>query len=40
MIAMGVVLGVVPGFVAACHIARLLVLTVMLPLMLGRGPRG
>lgn len=36
MIAMGVVLGVVPGFVAACHIARLLVLTVLLPLMLGR----
>ncbi len=36
MIALGVVLGVVPGFVAACHIARLLVLTVLLPLMLGR----
>ncbi|MEP5730024.1 MAG: AbrB family transcriptional regulator [Sulfitobacter sp.] len=36
MIAMGVVLGVVPGFVAACHIARLLVLTVLLPAMLGR----
>ncbi|MFK7837794.1 MAG: AbrB family transcriptional regulator [Sulfitobacter sp.] len=37
MIAMGVVLGVVPGFVAACHIARLLVLTVLLPAMLGRS---
>lgn len=36
MIAMGVVLGVVPGFVAACHIARLLVLSVLLPVMLGR----
>lgn len=37
MIAMGVVLGVVPGFVAACHIARLLVLTVLLPVMLARA---
>ncbi|APE43728.1 AbrB family transcriptional regulator [Sulfitobacter alexandrii] len=37
MIALGVVLGVVPGFVAACHIARLLVLTVLLPAMLGRS---
>ena len=37
MIAMGAVLGVVPGFVAACHIARLLVLTVLLPAMLGRS---
>ena len=36
MIAMGVVLGVVPGFVAACHIARLLILTIVLPAMLGR----
>jgi len=36
MIAMGAVLGVVPGFVAACHIARLLVLTVLLPGMLGK----
>lgn len=40
MIAMGAALGVVPGFVAACHIARLLVLTVLLPAMLGRaGPQ-
>ncbi|MDF1726642.1 MAG: AbrB family transcriptional regulator [Sulfitobacter sp.] len=36
MIAMGVVLGVIPGFVAACHVARLLVLTLLLPAMLGR----
>ncbi len=40
MIAMGVVLGVVPGFVAACHIARLLVLSVLLPWMLSRSGRG
>jgi hypothetical protein len=33
MIAMGVVMGVVPGFVAACHITRLMVLSVLLPLM-------
>ena len=39
MIAMGVVLGVVPGFVAACHMARLLVLTVLLPAMLTREGR-
>ncbi len=38
MIAMGAVMGVVPGFVAACHIARLLVLTFLLPVMLGRTP--
>lgn len=37
MIAMGAVLGVVPGFVAACHVARLLVLTFLLPLMLARA---
>lgn len=37
MIAMGAVLGVVPGFVAACHIARLLVLSVLLPVMLARS---
>lgn len=39
MIAMGVVLGVVPGFVAACHIARLLVLSVLLPVLIGRVPK-
>ena len=38
MIAMGAVLGVVPGFVAACHIARLMVLTVLLPAMLAQAP--
>ncbi|AXI46229.1 AbrB family transcriptional regulator [Sulfitobacter sp. SK012] len=37
MIAMGVVLGVVPGFVAACHMTRLLVLSVLLPVMLARS---
>ncbi len=36
MIAMGVVLGVVPGFVAACHIMRLVVLSVLLPWMMAR----
>lgn len=39
MIAMGAMLGVVPGFVAACHIARLVVLTFLLPVMLGRENR-
>ncbi|MBD3663414.1 AbrB family transcriptional regulator [Sulfitobacter aestuariivivens] len=37
MIVMGVIIGVVPGFVAACHISRLLVLSVLLPAMLGRS---
>lgn len=37
MIAMGVVLGIAPGFVAACHITRLLVLSVLLPLMARRS---
>lgn len=37
MIAMGLVLGVVPGFVAACHMMRLFILSVLLPLMLGRS---
>lgn len=37
MIALGAVLGVVPGFVAACHMMRLFVLSVMLPIMLGRS---
>jgi len=36
MIAVGAVLSVVPGFVAACHITRLMVLSVLLPMMLGR----
>lgn len=38
MIALGAVMGVVPGFVAACHIARLMVLTMLLPAMLSRTP--
>lgn len=36
MIAMGVVMGAVPGFVAACHMTRLMVLSVLLPVMAGR----
>lgn len=36
MIAMGVVMGAVPGFVAACHMTRLMVLSVLLPLMARR----
>lgn len=39
MIAMGAVLGVVPGFVAACHMMRLFVLSGLLPLMLARTDR-
>lgn len=37
MIAMGVVMGAVPGFVAACHMTRLMVLSVLLPLMARSG---
>lgn len=36
MIVMGAVLGANPGFVAACHVGRLLVLTVLVPAMLTR----
>ena len=36
MIAMGAVLGANPGFVAACHVGRLLFLTVLVPAMLMR----
>ena len=39
MIAMGVVLGANPGFVAAAHVARLLILTVLLPAFVGRVHR-
>ncbi|MEX3315267.1 AbrB family transcriptional regulator [Sulfitobacter sp. PS-8MA] len=39
MIALGAVLAVVPGFVAACHIMRLVVLSVLLPAMLARVAR-
>jgi membrane AbrB-like protein len=36
MIAIGIVIGAPPGLIAACHVVRLLVLTVLVPLMLGR----
>jgi membrane AbrB-like protein len=36
MVIMGVVLGANPGFVAACHVGRLLLLTVLVPVVLGR----
>jgi membrane AbrB-like protein len=39
MIAMGVVLGANPGFVAACHVARLLFLTALIPAFVGRIKR-
>ncbi|WP_299552110.1 AbrB family transcriptional regulator [uncultured Tateyamaria sp.] len=39
MIAMGVVLGANPGFVAAAHVARLLLLTILLPAFVGRIKR-
>lgn len=39
MIAMGVVLGANPGFVAACHVARLLFLTFLIPAFVGRIKR-
>lgn len=36
MIAMGAVLGANPGFVAACHVGRLLVLTILVPAFLAK----
>lgn len=36
MIAIGIVIGAPPGLIAACHVVRLLVLTLLVPLMLGR----
>ncbi len=36
MIAMGAVLGANPGFVAACHVGRLLILTILVPTFLAR----
>ncbi len=36
MIAMGVILNVSPGFVVACHVARLAILLILLPVFLGR----
>lgn len=37
MVAMGAVLGANPGFVVACHVGRLLLLTVLVPLVLTGG---
>ena len=37
MIVMGAILGADAGFVAACHLGRLLILPVLLPVMIGRG---
>jgi hypothetical protein len=39
MVVMGVVLGADPGFVAACHVARLLFLTALVPAVLARAPK-
>lgn len=39
MVAMGVMLGADPGFVAACHVGRLLFLGVLVPYMLSRAGR-
>jgi uncharacterized membrane protein AbrB (regulator of aidB expression) len=36
MIAMGAVLGANPGFVAACHIGRLLLLPLLVPALLAK----
>ncbi|MEO0360259.1 MAG: AbrB family transcriptional regulator [Pseudomonadota bacterium] len=37
MIALGAVLAASPGFVAACHVGRLLLLSILIPLVLFRG---
>ena len=37
MVALGATMGASPGFVAACHVARLLVLSLLIPLSLGRS---
>ena len=39
MVAMGVMLGANPGFVAACHVGRLLCLTVLVPFFIGRNAK-
>lgn len=39
MIVMGAILGANPGFVAACHVGRLLILTVLVPAMLTRASK-
>ncbi|MBV1895185.1 MAG: AbrB family transcriptional regulator [Rhodobacteraceae bacterium] len=36
MVAMSATMGASPGFVAACHVIRLLILTVLIPISLGR----
>ncbi|MBL4767023.1 MAG: AbrB family transcriptional regulator [Rhodobacteraceae bacterium] len=36
MIALSATMGASPGFVAACHVVRLLILTVLIPVILGR----
>jgi membrane AbrB-like protein len=38
MIALGVTMGASPGFIAACHVARLMILIVLIPLFVGRRP--
>lgn len=40
MIAMGIVLGANPGFVAACHVGRLFLLTLLVPALLGLRDKG
>jgi len=37
MVSMGILLGANPGFIAACHIGRLLLLSAMIPFFLGRN---
>ncbi|MDU9003791.1 AbrB family transcriptional regulator [Sedimentitalea todarodis] len=39
MIALGATMAASPGFVVACHVARLLILIVLIPLLLGRRAR-
>ena len=36
MIAMSIALGLAPGFVAACHLGRLLVLSVAVPVLFAK----
>ncbi|MDK3073077.1 AbrB family transcriptional regulator [Sedimentitalea sp. JM2-8] len=36
MIALGVTMGASPGFIAACHVARLMILIVLIPIFAGR----
>jgi len=40
MVAMSIALGIAPGFVAACHLARLLVLSVAVPVLFARTQTG